>query len=405
MKDETRIRELAKKYAEKCFQPSQRDRIVAWTALHDLMPVRPAVLVETINVKDFVAENELLTSSPEARELERWLLHNIRHIELFDDDYVISPGYPVFFNIDIRGGDYGAGLKRFYSNSGAVVSNHPIKTPDDLEKLSRRTFSYDVTKTTVKKERIDELLNGVISAFYSSAYYTLPQLSKIVYDLIGDDLYLWAYDYPEELKYLIQFVRDDLISYYRFCETGGLLSYNNCNQIAGGGSYGYTTDLPAEITKTGAARLKDMWVWSESQETSKLSPEMFQHFFISPIADISAMFGLTYYGCCEKLDDRFKIVQNNIKNIRSVSVSHWNDVNKMAEMTDGKYVFSRKTAPMFVINGLDREKIKQDVKSTIKAVKSGCVEFILRDIYDNVDVKDLQEYVAIVKNNFPRGEF
>ncbi len=43
------------------------------------------------------------------------------------------------------------------------------------------------------------------------------------------------------------------------------------------------------------------------------------------------MFGLSYYGCCEPVDDRIGKIRKAIPNLRTVSISGWNNFQKISE--------------------------------------------------------------------------
>ena len=59
---------------------------------------------------------------------------------------------------------------------------------------------------------------------------------------------------------------------------------------------------------------------------------MFEEFFLPYIAEVTRPFGLTYYGCCEAVHDRFDRIQKAIPNLRAVSVSGWSDLFRMGEL-------------------------------------------------------------------------
>ena len=85
----------------------------------------------------------------------------------------------------------------------------------------------------------------------------------------------------------------------------------------------------------------------------------------------------------------------HIPNIRAVSVSPWSDVNKMAEVLDGKMVFSRKLNPVHITNGLMWDEIERDIDHVISATPSGLIEFIYRDVY--VFGGDMEKFQTCIK--------
>jgi hypothetical protein len=89
-------------------------------------------------------------------------------------------------------------------------------------------------------------------------------------------------------------------------------------------------------------------------------------------------FGLTYYGCCEPLDNKADIL-SRIPNLRKVSASAWVDIEKAVNNLSDKYVLSRKPSPAVFVSWNIEEAKKQLLD--FKHVAKGCnVEFIMKDI-------------------------
>jgi len=182
----------------------------------------------------------------------------------------------------------------------------------------------------------------------------------------------------------MSYLRDIKIEQFKWMEQERLLELNTDNQFAGAGRYGYVSDLPQQSDSTDSARLKDLWGWAESQETGPpiISPDMFTEFFLPYIGDLSEMFGLIYYGCCEGLEDRWEAIIKKIPNIRAVSVSGWSNLKKMGEMLGKNYVYSRKPIPTYISGKTPNwDLLKKDLDKTIKAADRCNLEFIFRDIY------------------------
>jgi hypothetical protein len=142
-------------------------------------------------------------------------------------------------------------------------------------------------------------------------------------------------------------------------------------------------------------------VWAESQEASAVSPTMFAEFFLPYIAQLTNRFGLVYYGCCEALHDRWELIRKAIPNLRSVSISHWSDKRKMAEMLGRNYIFSRKPTPFYISGDmLDWDLLKADASATLDAARDLNLEFILRDVYTiNGDRPRLKRWVEMVRGS------
>ena len=148
--------------------------------------------------------------------------------------------------------------------------------------------------------------------------------------------------------------------------------------------------------------MKDLWGWAESQESINISPAMFKEFVLPYLADLSSMFGLMYYGCCESVHDRLGLIMEAIPNLRSVSVSGWSDLERVAEMLGRKYVFSRKPTPALVSGANPPwDLARQDMEKTRAATKGCNVEILFRDLYTvNHERARIAEWVRMAKSVF-----
>jgi hypothetical protein len=392
MNDKERLHTLASQWRELAESPMMEERRKAWTALHDLQPIRPVCILETSLMPDFVAPEELYCVSPEARALEERLVHGIKHVNSFDDDYTLEPFLTVDTTLDWICYDFGVGLAYTINpDTHAIITNHPIQQPEDVDRLQKRTYSYSKEANDANRDAVQELLGDTMPVVIEPSYVAVPGISKFVFDLIGmDNMYYWAVDCPEVIVRLADFIADDFLTRYRFMEDNKLLSVSKA-KYAGSGSLGYTSHLRDERPTT----LSNMWVWMESQETETMSPDMLEELFLPAMSRAASPFGLTYYGCCEHLHDRMGPVMRHIPNIRAVSVSPWSDVDKMAAILDGKMVFSRKLNPVHIVNGLQWDALEADIDHVMKANPSGLVEFIFRDVY--VFGGDMEKYQTCMK--------
>jgi hypothetical protein len=225
-----------------------------------------------------------------------------------------------------------------------------------------------------------------------------------LFRLIGNDnLLTWPYDAPEALHAVMATLRDDRLVYYRWLEAEGLLGLNNDSHIVGSGSPGYTTALPA-AGYAGQARLRDLWIWMESQETTMISPRMFAKFYLPYMAEVAADFGLVYYGCCEPVHDRWDMILAAIPQVRAVSISPWCDMKFMGEQLGKTCIFSRKPKPWFLSGDqADWDALEKDVDETIAAARDGCLEILYRDVYRiNGDRMRLRRWVDLVRSRIGR---
>lgn len=397
--------QLACRWMELASLPVMDERRRQWTALNDLRPERPMLLFETWTLENYVEEKELQCRDPFFRDIELLMRRYIRQAEEIGDDIVLEPHWRLYWDIQVDHPDYGVGLQAIHaddSQGGQVgyTFNYPIQTPQDVDRLKPRTWTVDREKTRQKLQRLQEAFGDALPVVIHGTGGLHAGLTGDLYKLIGNDyLLIWTYDAPDALQRVMAYLRDDRIAYYRWLEAENLLGLNNDSELAGSGSPGFTTALP-QSDYTGQVRLNDLWVWMESQETSMISPGMFSRLFLPYMAEVSRMFGLVYYGCCEPVHDRWDKIVAAIPHIRGVSISPWCDMRAMGEKLGRTRVFSRKPKPWPISGPVpDFDTIEQDLDETLTAARDGCLEIIYRDVYRiNGDRGRLRRWADLVRS-------
>lgn len=411
-KDRERLRILANQWMEIACSSDIDSKKKHWKALRDLKPIKPMILFETFSISGFVTDNDLLCEDEILRNAERTFIYGIKQYRQVQDDIVLEKYFRLPWRI-LRS-NYGVKIVEHHAtDSMGYVSNFPIQTPDDLGKLKKRTFFVDREGTLTLKQALEDIFGDILPVkvgnydnFFNDIGFNpftgnnFIGVTMDAFKLTGNDnLMLWPYDYPEAMHSLMRFLTDDRIRFFRWMKDEGLLDFNSDNQFAGPSGYGYVSDLPA-INSYKTPEFKDLWVWPESQETTMVSPQIFDEFYLKYIAEVANMFGLSYYGCCEALDDRFEQIRKALPNLRTVSVSGWNDFEKIAEQIGKDYVYCRKPTPSLISNNANWELIEKDLKDTYKAIKHhGCaVELVVRDVYDiNGEMDRIAEWVKLAK--------
>jgi len=418
IKDRQVLSELAKRYREISKKDEMVERKNLWRDLHDLKPKRPMILFEPFSLESYLSDYKFQCIDPELRNVETRLIYCIRQYEQLGDDIVLEPYFRIAWwgaDINVTGkqfGDIKIEEHRAEKPSMAYLSNFPVKKPEDLKKLSHRTFKIDRKVSLNLKSKLEDIFKDVLPVKlgnfdnFDSANGNQPftgnnfiGITWDIFKLIGaENMMIWAYDYPDDLHYLGKFLVEDRKNFYKFMLDEKLLDFNTDNQFAGPSSYGYVSELPSPDAKK-EIELKDLWGWPESQEAQPFSPAMFNEFFLPYLAEIANMFGLTYYGCCENVTDRFEYIASAIKNLRTVSISGWSDQEKAGELLGNKYVCSKKPVPAYVSTETPNwDLVKKEAKVTREAMKNGCVEIIFRDAYAKSITPDVAaEWIKIWK--------
>ncbi|MGI6113487.1 MAG: hypothetical protein ACOYEJ_05125 [Mahellales bacterium] len=412
-KDRQRLRMLAKRWKEIAASDEMKERKRLWKCLRDLKPERPMILFETFSVAGYVTDKDLECANEFLRNVEKTFVYGIRQYEELGDDIVLEEYYRIPWMIERS--DYGVKIIEHHAeNSMGYKSNFPIATPDDLNKLKKRSFMVDRQATQIQKSLLEELFGDIMPVkvgnfdnFFSDPGFTpftgnnFVGITMDAFKLIGNDnMMMWPYDNPDALHRLMRYLTDDRLQFYHWMKDEGLLDFNTDNQFAGPSGYGYVSDLPMVGTQK-EVEFKDLWVWPESQETVCVSPQMFNEFFLPYIAEVTNMFGLSYYGCCERIDDRFEYIKKALPNLRTVSISGWSDLYRAAEMLGKDYVYCRKPVPAHISGSSpDWEFAKKDLKDTYESTKAyGCVELIVRDVYDlGRDINRIAQWVELAKS-------
>lgn len=402
--DRNILRGLAIRWMELASLPVMAVRRRQWTALKDLHAERPMVLFETWTLENYVADDELACDDPELRRVEKAMRAVIRQAEEIGDDYVVEPFFRVYW--DIERSDFGVPLQAEHAEDveGGDVAyhyNYPIRTPAEIDRLRPRTFAVDRAKTRRRAERLSDLFGDILPVVLYGTGGHWAALTQDLFKLIGNDnLLIWTYDAPDALHRLMAYLRDDRLAYFGWLEREGLLGLNSVGwELAGSGSPGYISSLP-QPDYAGTARLRDLWAWMESQETTMISPRMFTRFFLPYMAEVSRIFGLIYYGCCEPVHDRWDQIIAAIPNARAVSVSPWCDKRIIAEKLGRQVVFSRKPKPA-PISGAnpDWDVLQQDIDETLAAARDCNLEIIFRDVYRiNGDRPRLTKWAQMVRS-------
>jgi hypothetical protein len=400
--DRATLRSLANRWMELAALPVMEERRRLWTALKDLHPVRPMVLFETWFLENYVSDDELVCQATDLRPIERRMRWILRQIEEIGDDMVLEPEYRVYW--DIEWSDYGVPLEVQHADDaqGGQVAyhyNHPIRTPQDIDKLKPRARRADRQKTYRRVERLDDIFGDILPVVLRGTGGLHAALTQDLFKLIGNEnLMTWTFDAPEAIHRIMAFLRDDRIAYFDWLEREGLLGLNNDWEMVGSGSPGYTTALP-QPDRAGKTRCNDVWAWMESQETTMISPAMFGEFFLPSMAEVARKFGLIYYGCCEPVHDRWDLIRSAIPTVRAVSVSPWCNQRQIAEKLGRDYVYSRKPKAAPISGDTpDWDALCQDLDETVDAARDCNLEIVYRDVYRIGDRKRLGRWVELVRS-------
>jgi len=410
------LRRLAERWMEHAANPMMAERRRQWKAVKDLKAEKPMILVETCMLTDYIGRDELVCVDPFARNIEKSLYETVRHADEIGDDIVVDPWFRIPWTLEIS--DYGVRIEAHHAvaTDGSEVGysfNFAVQSEEDARRFHQRSRCVNRRESLHQKELLEDIFGDILPVLLGGWDPFNPDpgyrpwlgnlyggLTMDLFKLIGNDnLLTWVYDNPALLHRIMAVIRDDRKAHFKFMEKEGLLYANTDTWMPCPGSYGFVSDLPAAEGNGRQITLQDCWCWTDSQERAPISPAMFQEFFLPCIAEVTRPFGLTYYGCCEAVHDRFPFIQKAIPNLRAVSVSGWSNLDRMGELLGTKYVYSRKPTPAYISGANpDWELLKKDVRGTLEAARDCNLEFCFRDIYTiNGDRSRLARWVRMTR--------
>jgi hypothetical protein len=393
-RDSKILRLLADEWAVRAHHPVMDERVKAWQNVKDLNAKKPLVYVETNRLVDIIPDNMLQCGDPYFRAIEFKMREALQHVDAVGDDFVLEPVF--WIEWDCETSDFGLAVEEIHAQDAGGASigykyTYPLFEAKQVEKLKVRTRIYNKESTYRKKAVLEDIFGGVLPVEIRGANRPNGGLTRAAFELLGmENMLCWIYDEPEALKKLLKIIKDDFIFSFDLKEKDGLLSLNTNGSLFASGSPGYCTSLPGKDFDPGNVKTENLWLWMESQETSHVSPPHFKEMFLPMMAEICKDFGLVYYGCCESIDDRFEDIEAAIPNIRAVSISPWNNLDKVKELLGNRYVYSRKVDSSHISGEEPQwDLIKKDLDTTFRTIESQNLEVILRDIYNPFISHDL----------------
>ena len=354
------LRRLAARWMEHAANPVMAERRRQWKAVKDLAAEKPMILVETCMLPDYIGRDELVCVDPFVRNIEKSLYEIVRHADEIGDDIVVDPCFRIPWVLEIS--DYGVPIEKHHAttSNGSDLGysfNFGVQSEKDAQKLHLRSRCVNRRESFHQKELLEDIFGDILPVRLGGYDHFDPDpgyrpwlgnlyggLTMDLFKLIGNDnLLTWVYDNPPPHSHA---------SWRSSATTGRRISSSwrrracctrtrtpGCRARAATGSSRTSRRRTATgrrcVCRTAGAgpsrrrarRSRRRCSRSSSSRTSRRS---------------TRPFGLTYYGCCEGVHDRFELIEKAIPNLRAVSVSGWSDLFRMGELLGKKYVYSQK---------------------------------------------------------------
>ncbi len=401
-KDIKIVRNLAKRVKEISLIPENINKIGLWKDNNSLIKTRPLVICFPENsYEEIIPYSTLKAKDPFIREYEWYLRSLIYHWEKLQDDFVITSRLkvPAVFNITQWG------IKEIweYSNNpdGAAKFKQVIKEEKYIEQLEFPKLIFYEADTKRNFEFVSEIFGDILDV---QLYYTIIPM---VFDLgmVGffsrirgiEQFLIDMIDRPKWVHKVMNFLTNGTLSLIKNAEGRGLLGLNNADDYIGTGGLGYTHDLP-QMDFDGKVRLKDLWGMSEAQDFTGVSPEMLDEFVLPYQIRLLENYGLNYYGCCEDLSKKYRIVKK-IPNLRRVSVAPWTNMQNAMEELEDKYVYVWKPNPSdLAAESFNEDLIRKKIKQGFELTKDCIVNIIMKDTHTLRNEPDrLKKWARIAK--------
>lgn len=397
-KDKLILRDLAKTQLEFANSPENIALKKEWIRNNECIKGRPMITVEWGTFEKEAIGPLLKTEGKIAREIEKKILSGYVGQMLFGDDsvvndYIALPKCSYFKPF---------GLKVKVDKLEDSVGHHFVEQiedlADDFHKLKPSKYGIVNILNNVSNSYLENLVGDILPIKnVVSSLYSVP--TQDVVHIMGLENMMFAmYDYPDEFHKMMDMLTDDYVAYFKHLESKNFLLPMVGSEWVGQGTYAFNDTLKKEGTNI---KLNDVWGFMDSQESSTISPDMYQEFIFPYYKKVASLFGLFSYGCCEPVHSIWDNCLSKLDNLRKVSISPWCDEEIMGERLAGKkVVYHRKPSPNFlgVDKELNKEGLREHIKKTVKATKNCTVEFTQRDVYTvHNNMQKVRDYVRIIR--------
>lgn len=381
-KDRQILRELAARQMELAQSERNRRLYQDWVEYGSSKTgTRPLIRIEIDTFEHQLLPQMQRCEGEQARAIERRMLRPIVNFTQFEDDTLVPDYYAV--KLHTRFVPFGLEVKRQESGS---LGHHFIPYLHDLEEdehlLGPSVYSVDAEGTAAEERQVQELFGDILPVKrITDAMYCTP-MQDIVHIMNMDDMYIAMLDDEERFCAMLNRLTDDYLAFFRMQEEQGLLQSHARMQHLCQGTYCFTNELQEGIAH---ARLNDLWLFMDSQETAGISPEMYAELVFPAYARMMSHFGLVSYGCCEASHPIWDNCLSKVPNLRKVSISPWCDEEFMGERLQGSGITFLRKPPATLLGmdtpELDEEAVLSCFRKTAKAARGCKLEIAQRDVY------------------------
>lgn len=394
------LRDLIQRYLEICAEPIQAERRDLWRRHNSLKPTRPLVLAMFGDSWSEVPDNIVRCTDP-LFQTQEMLLRRALFQATLGDDWIFEPWIDEWACYELPPeGRWGLPIRHHASDAagGAWKFDPALRDLDDFQKMVRPHHGIDEARTAAKMLRLRDAVGDLIPVKSVRAPYYRSFRGDLSTDLTLmrglDQLMLDMIDHPDWLHRVLAFMRDAILEMYTAGDRAGDWRLSDHNNQA----MPYALDLEDPGAHDRPVTSRALWGFMASQETTLVSPAMFEEFMLQYQAPIMERFGLTAYGCCEDLTRKIGLLRR-ISNLRRIAVTPVADVAKCAEQIGRDYVISWRPNPsIMVCNGWDEARIRRVIREGLTACRGLHVDITLKDVQTvEHHPERLKDWVRIVR--------
>lgn len=380
------LRALANEYMEIASQPVQREKMELWKAFNRHDQTRPMVIIDQLPWNELNKDGSLecVVQDPFLRRIEDNFRKTIYKWKHFPVDMVVEPILTIPFCATNTGYGLDATGDEVLTDIENEVISHDYKnqleTEEDIEKIRDMHIFLDVETSKQWKEFAETIFHGIIPIRQAGGVSIRLQIWDILAELMNvQNVYFDLIDRPEFIHTILERMTHSALNGIRETNELGLFDTSanicHCSGI-------YTDELLPDF---GAGIGNDSchsWSFAMAQLFTSASPATTEEFEVPYISQLASQFGMFYYGCCERLDDRLDIVQK-IPNVKKISCSPWSEKERFAERLRKDIIMSNKPSPAFLAApSLDLDLVQKDLHQTCQLAKQNhlMVEFLLKDL-------------------------
>lgn len=381
------LRELGKKYAQIASLPIQAQRKEMWKKLNDLQKVKPMIWMSEVcwNEMDVNDELKLRTTNEVCQRIETELRRTIYQWEHMQGDMIVeeviySPyiihntGFGINPIADVAETDHNSQIaSRSFHNQ--------ITSEDDIEKIKIPKITHDANRTEKFYQAYKNIFDGILRVEKRScAGFWFAPWDDIVMWMGAEEVLLNLVLKPDLMHKIIDRVVTVYLAALDQFEEQNLLALNLGNLRIGSGAYGYTSELPQKVFSKDHIRSANIWGAATAQIFGSVSPQMHKEFGVDYEIRWLKRFGMNYYGCCEPLHNKIKMLKS-ILNLRKISISPWAKLDVAATEIGRDYVISLKPSPTVLASQTwNPDLVREELKTKLEITKRCNVEMVIKDI-------------------------